>query len=1138
MTSLSSMTPFELRDSGRRDAIPELIRRLSSETNAERCQASTALNHFATLFPDDVAHAIPALLEMAVDSFYPARRHALKSLRVLSDALSENDRRRIAELASSEVRDANRKLIDEIISHPPGQLVSQRRGGNRAADDTPQGSGLRVGIGHLFASGGNLSYDKVFHVGGVRLSRDEPPQYQDWIIDSGRRITKRLYEKSQVTNAQSESSARWSDRRHDIQRFFGELDVLFVFSLYQEQRWFTEFVLSGVEDPPIVIDLQSLARFFVPDRTFYDLDELISRAVPDNEWNMRKPRLPYGLRGLTALLDDLIKTIVAPSSDSDSTPFVLSLLAHALDEEGHPDFKVIFEVVKAGPFRFSDQLPTVAARPEAAVVLPDVTYVIEAVKIALPPAPNGNVPETANPENDATSPLRRLRPDGVAEAFGHYEKKKIIHRRDLQREYATFVTQAIGAPGRFAIEAGTGTGKTLGYLVPALEFVRLNPGYKVVIATATKNLQAQIIDNELGRVTRHGTLFQDAAAAILKGKGNYICLTALADKYEELFVYNRSNHEEADRLAWIHCAILCLRAEGDLEMEGISDRFQRAFLNLRDDINAHASCTRDLCDNGLKCLYPRVSERARTADVVITNHHKLGYIQSDITDHATICIIDEADQFPDNFRGSAETELSRNELILRYLNRLVLKSKERRGFLQLALDDFERRAQKSKSDVATLQTAIRHCQSGISAAERIGEVSYIIGQTCSKLKAQEIRWQKPQSSGVASRLSDALAQLALSLSEMERALEGLIALKENDAFITRRYRQIQRYIDQTKELRKKAIAIPLDYPSADYVHIAGLTDSTKPGRWILRKVPMNLATALEESVYGRFPVTIYTSATLYVDDTLDLFRQELSLQADFDAEMRIDSPFDFEKNVLGSVSSAITPFNHRAERQEAADWRSQIAEAIVQLVGPLYGRSLVLLTNTKEMNAIYELVRSRLEDSDIEVLIQNGSSPLQISTFRKVEYSVLFGVDRFWTGVDFPGPTLSQVIVVRMPNPHLGDPLVERRKHYLRKFWDAYYEPVARLKLRQGFGRLIRESSDRGLFVTLDSRVANDRRYKSYERELPVPLQRVHDIGRKGVELTEFTDRGLRHVGLMTEYQERQSYMMPAEPDVDPLFPL
>ncbi len=1138
MKSWDQMSPLELRDSGKREAIPELIRRLSSGSNAERCQATTALNHYAQHYFEDVSAAIPEMLELAADSFYPARRHALQSIKVLSSALTDDHRRRLSALAASEDRDANRKLIGEILGSPNGEPPNRSDGGDAPRTETPTDpSTLRIGIGHLFATGSNLGRDAIFHIGGVRLSDGQAPEYDDWIVNPNRRITKRLYEKSRVTNARAESSAGWSERRSQITRFFDGLDVLFVFNLYQEREWFDRHVVRELNRRPVVVDLHEMARFFLPDRTLYDLDELIARAVPGDEWRKAEPRLPYALRGVTKLLKDVLAAVSAPPSGSDQAPFVLSILNHALDSSKHSDFSALCHAATSGPYWFSDELPSVQPAVSPSVTLPDVDYLVETIKSAPPAALRGGSSSDVQKKDEPPLTERRLRPDGVAEAFVHLEKLKSVERREKQLEYAAFVTQAIDSGGRFAIEAGTGTGKTIGYLVPAAEFIRLNPGHKAVIATATKNLQTQLLDKELGKLKVPNSLFRDTKAALLKGKSNYICLTALGEKYVEFFSENRSDHDDGERLAWLHFAILCLRCEGDIEMEGISVRFRQEYLALREDVNAQTSCTSDLCDHGLECVYPRVLEHAARADLVVTNHHKLGYIGAELTDQASICIIDEADQFPDNFRSSAQTELSQNELVFRYLNRLVLNSKKRRGFVQVALADFEKRRKNEQGDLALLDECIGICRRVVTATERIGAVSNAVNQTCWKVSGREVRWQKLQPTGAAAELEEALRELAHAIGEVQTSLENLKSLEHGDPFLKRRSRQIDRYVKLSKALHEKANELARDYDSADFVHIASATRGKRGPAWHLKKVPMNLAKALQESVYARFPVTIYTSATLYVDDSLNLFRQELSLSEPFDAEKRIESPFDFKRNVLGGVASAVRGFDYKAEPDKKAKWRSEIADAIVQLVAPLYGRSLVLLTNTEEMEALCELSRERLEDSDIEVLVQNAASPLEISTFRKVEYSVLFGVDRFWTGVDFPGPTLSQVIVVRMPNPHLGDPLVEHRKVHIRRFWDVYYEPIARLKLRQGFGRLIRNATDRGIFVSLDSRLANDSRYGRYVRELPVTLEHAEDVGWSGVALPTFTERGLKHLGLMTEYEERRGHMMPAGPEDDGAMP-
>ena len=409
----------------------------------------------------------------------------------------------------------------------------------------------------------------------------------------------------------------------------------------------------------------------------------------------------------------------------------------------------------------------------------------------------------------------------------------------------------------------------------------------------------------------------------------------------------------------------------------------------------------------------------------------------------------------------------------------------------------------------------------VEAAGRLEAAAGAIAKEAAKVKDGEARWQKLLPEG-RDRLHTVLDDLTRAAKDIAGALHDLLSYAQAVKFISDRNRQILRYHDMAAEIAEDAATIVKGYPSDTHVHV--IAGEAKRANWELRRIPMDLSALLENAIYRNFTTTVFTSATLYADESLDLFRSELSIRTSFDGAERLPSPFDFQTKVKGAVAPSVRPYCHKSPPEERRRWVSQIAGAIAQLVLPVYGRSLVLFTSIKDMEAVMELARPMLEGGDIEVLMQNGASALEISTFRSVEYTVLFGVDRFWTGVDFPGPTLSQVIIVRVPNPNLSDPLVEHRQDYLgQAFWESFYGPIARLRLRQGFGRLIRNGSDRGLFVILDSRIVTNKNFHRFETELPIKLIEDPDIGRAN-QPSRLTLDGLKYLGLTKEFEERAQY--------------
>jgi ATP-dependent DNA helicase DinG len=239
-----------------------------------------------------------------------------------------------------------------------------------------------------------------------------------------------------------------------------------------------------------------------------------------------------------------------------------------------------------------------------------------------------------------------------------------------------------------------------------------------------------------------------------------------------------------------------------------------------------------------------------------------------------------------------------------------------------------------------------------------------------------------------------------------------------------------------------------------------------------------------------FRSVVFTSATLYVEHNLAYFQRLLDLPGGFVAEARIKSPFQYDSAVIGAVPHFLTPYNSGWERLDKYLWQEAALKTLLPLILALDGRTLILFTSNDEMRMAADWLAPHLAAHDIELLVQNGASQWEIRRFRRIEQSVLLGVDRMWTGVDFAGLTLAHVVVWRAPFPAVGDPLIAHRKQYESStvYWDGFYYPSTRLKLRQGFGRLIRRETDRGAFTLLDSRLSAAHKHHHLLAELEVSL--------------------------------------------------
>ncbi len=1039
----------------------------------------------------------------------------------------------------------------------------------------------------------------------MRYSDRVAPLAKDWILDPGRNLTRRLYEQSRVGKELRKGKPSWEEAEPDIASFFADLDVLFLYDRNRQRDWFRHTVLrpapnrsgngQAARKSPICVDLCEIARFFLPDRDLPDDETLIRQSIPETQWNRSDPRLPLLVRSLGLLLQDVIAAIRSESQAKPGFSLVYSLLDQAMAPQGESpgrleDFRAALEVAGiahriqwsndlfAKPYgdKAPDTIPAAdawnglltrearkATAPPATETSPRMPEPLDMALLNGSEAHRGNGRMTPDPQVDAEdSPEATAQPpiislEQVDETFDRLiEEVEDFRPRREQQTFARFCADAINKEGIYAIEAGTGTGKTLGYLIPACEYIRQGRAPearsgkvgKIIVATATKNLQDHLLETEWPRLTRTGSLYQDFKAAPLKGKSNFLCITAVVDLFEEAYGPAESGGKTAKmppsrrkrpasasrgapaekRLAWLFLFLVLVRNRG--ETENIPwNSFRRRFPDLDDFIdeaNAAVACTSDLCRMGASCIYPRRLQKAREADIVVTNHYKLPLMDSQIQEPAQICLIDEADQFPDNLRNAATMILSTYRIRRRFLQR-VAGSGRRRGFAHMLEDRFAKSLQTAGggliADNDTLEKAVSSVQSIRAACEEIHVLLDIIGEISRDYPDRETRRWVTMHPTAGEHFQTHLSSLAAHFDHIATCWDALLhsGLYEDagNKRMQREKARIVKYIRFAKELSFEASEIANDYPSDDFVHIC----TFRGEGWTLQKIPYDISAVLKETCQKHYATILFTSATLFVDNRLDLFSDNLGIPFDAHTSERIASPFDYAKNVKGFVTTSIPPYVSGGSAQRKSRWRKETAGALARLVVALNGRTLALFTSTEEMRDIFEQVQPVLERYGVDPLLQDGSSLAEINAFRATEHSVLFGVDRFWTGVDFPGATLSQVIVVRLPNPNLGDPLIAHRQECMgNTFWERYYRPTTKLKLRQGFGRLIRSEKDKGLFVVLDQRLWSNERMRNLQDAVPVML---HRCSTEPDGMHWLTGSGLKHLGLHAEFESRNVYM-------------
>ena len=709
-----------------------------------------------------------------------------------------------------------------------------------------------------------------------------------------------------------------------------------------------------------------------------------------------------------------------------------------------------------------------------------------------------------------------------------------LDERKEQMKYSRFIQGAMNTGGSYAIEAGTGTGKTLGYLIPGCEHLRMNKERKVVVATSTINLMDQIVIKEWPTLALSpGSRYHDLNIAILKGKRNYLCASALKRLFTTLNSLEKKggkSHEYGeliycdDRIAWLYLFLILIdkKKKGQWDNVGnFTKKYPQISEKFEADLDAESVCKPNLCRMDNNCSYPQAVRRAQFAHVLITNHHKLTKLEDNIHKRASVCIIDEADRFPDNLRSALSESLVKKD-VMDFARRMA-GTKNRRGFVQILRDGLEAtRSRGTKGASQDPQRPLDILRKIEESCHRVKEC--LLNSTKVSQSINEKRWKDlvPVHQNVLyGTLKDLDRQLSIIEPELKQILRcnpEIFRMPKSEFFD-----RVNRYAYDAEELRAIANSLISAIPSDEFV----VTYRQKFFDWTITKMPFGIGNYFKSTLRS-FETVVLTSGTLYVDKALDLFLLELlddeASRSPFVVDLTIPSPFHYDQQVQGAATGFIERYEFGYSKE---NWKQEILETIALQSVALDGRTLVLFTNWDEMQDMYDRIKPVLQEFGIPLLLQDrvGSSEVIIREFSGLEESVLFGNDRFWTGVDLPGPTLSQLMIVRLPNKNLESPLVKERRERWRqeKFWDLWYAQNTRRKLRQGFGRLIRKEGDRGLFVVLDSRILQDSRMTAHRQAIPVVLNsefknsielanwsvRVPIIDRKKSLVQEVEERGI-----------------------------
>ena len=667
--------------------------------------------------------------------------------------------------------------------------------------------------------------------------------------------------------------------------------------------------------------------------------------------------------------------------------------------------------------------------------------------------------------------------------------------RPTQRDMSRLVARTYNEGGIALAEAGTGTGKSIAYLVPAVLWSVRNRE-RTVVSTNTINLQEQLAGKDLPFLRK--ALGQPFRFALVKGRNNYISIrrARLAAQSAPVLFDDDPRREINSIMDWLQTT-----REGSIQ----DLPFQPTDEVWDEVVSDSDVCLRARCPHFEACFYQRARRDASSADILVVNHHLLfsdiavRRLQDNYTSPAVLppyrrLILDEAHNLEEAATSHLGVGITRKG-VLRMIGRL-----DRRG--RGLLPAVEERLESGDADLLQ-QEALSFIDDRLRpVTERARETALdFFGQLdalCSRADDGVVRLGEDFGGDVAwvEGPATALESLLLLLDELARAIGLLRERIRVDQSWTER---LQEQLIELQGIQARVVETAAGLRLA----LQPATDTVPLVRWLerrgasrepniaIRAAPVELAGALREGLFERVSTVVLTSATLTTRDGFEFVRSRLGLGPGLRiTEATHPSPFDFEtQTALAVVTDAPSPVSDREGRLDRMT--AAVAEDMARLTD---GGLFVLFTSYRAMRAVAGELRRRGAEGRWPLFVQ-GESPRAKLLGRFVESGrgVLLGVSSFWEGVDVPGDPLRGLIIARLPFRVPTEPLTAARLEAIERnggnsFVD-YMLPLAALRLKQGFGRLIRSRSDRGAVVILDSR-ATERGYGRYllETLAPAPL--------------------------------------------------
>ncbi len=911
----------------------------------------------------------------------------------------------------------------------------------------------------LETTGLDSQKDAIIEIGAVRFNNHRIESEWSTLINPGRPIPPFITQLTGITNQMILQAPVLEDVLADFVDFVGDAPIL---------GHNVNFDLSFLKQKRIVEYNDAI-----------DTYEIASVILPTSE--------RYNLRALTQSLGVPFPATHRALDDAHATRGVyLRLLEEAIEIP----LNVLAEIVRQseqfdwGAYLFFRQV--LRDRRKEIVSAQEVHYAYHGPLFQNPPqrsaVPLQPLEQLLPLDLDEVTSI--LEPGGVlAKSFSEYEY------RPQQVAMLHAVAEAVSEGRHLLVEAGTGTGKSMAYLIPAAIWAVQN-NTRVVISTNTINLQDQLINKDIPDLRE--SLGLDLEATVVKGRSNYICPRRL----ESLRRRSPSTVDElrvlAKLLVWLGGTHTGDRAE--INLNGPVEREVWGRLSADDE-----GCTSETClkRTGGICPYYRVRLAAQSSHLLIVNHALL------LADVATgnrvlpaydTLIIDEAHHLEDAITDALSYKVTQRD-IERLLRELGGPNAGAIGWMLAATQEvliptefagLNHLAQHATDLAFRLENLVRHFFTAIDQFLLEQREGRSIGAYAHQERILPSTRTQPAWINVELTWDEAQRTLQPLLEDLVKLIQGLgeifSSLAEEDEELFATFSNIYRRFE---EFNENLNALVFE-PDSERIYWAEINPDGN--RLALHAAPLHVGGMVQHHLWYEKSSVILTSATLTTAGEFDYLRNRLYAEDAY--ELALGSPFDFETSTLLYIPNDIPEPSDRNGHQRA------IEMGLINLCKATGGRSLVLFTSYDQLKRTSRAIAPTLANQDIIVYEQGegASAHSLLDSFRNTERAVLLGTRAFWEGVDVPGQALSVLVIVKLPFAVPSDPIVAARSETFEDPFYQYSVPEAILRFRQGFGRLIRTQGDRGVVAVFDKRVLTKQYGRAFLESLPTCTSRTGPI--------------------------------------------